>query len=128
MKINIEKHHDIRIRNTYKLDCMNDREDTIRWIINASQIIPLDGKSIRVEDGVSFHDGTISFVCAEINDIDSFINEYLNSEIYSIMISGYLYGAHITVQAHLDLQKIFIGYNEGEDRAVEKLEQILGLL
>lgn len=128
MKINIEKHHDVRIRNTYKLDFMNDREDTIRWIVDASQIIPFDGKSIRIEDGISFHDGTISFVCSEIDDIDSFINEYLNSEIYSITISGDLHGAYITVQAHLDLQKIFIGYNEGEEREVEKIEQLLGLV
>lgn len=128
MKIQIEKRKYGNVINTYVLSSVLDRNSAMRWIISASKTLPFDRKSIRIEDGISFHDGTISFVCSEIDDIDSFINEYLNSEIYLITISGDLHGAYITVQAHLDLQKIFIGYNEGEEREVEKIEQLLGLV
>ena len=128
MKIRTEKRRYGNVVSIYGLDTIFNRESAMRWIINASQMIPFEKKSIRVEDGESFHDGTISFVCSEIKDADSFINDYLNSEIYSIMISGYLAGAHITVQAHLNLQNIYVGYDEGATRTIEELEQLLGLV
>lgn len=128
MKIKEERHHKSRIRFTYSLNSISSREDAMRWVIDTSNQLPFAKKRIDVDDGKNYHDGTISFSCKTIENADSFIDEYLNTEVYSIMVSGDYKGAHITIYIHLDLLRIYIGAEENEVPYIEEIENLLGLV
>ena len=100
MLIRTELHNETRIRSIYKIDNLNNRESALRWAVNASKVLPFEGLTIHIEDGDSYHDGTISSVVAEIDNIDSFVNKYLKTPIYVVCIRGNYKGAHISVQIH----------------------------
>lgn len=72
----------------YKLNCINDRENAILWSIIAARALPFTKKLIRVHDGLTFHDGSVSWNYREINDSAEFIKKYLNTEVYLIIITG----------------------------------------
>ena len=127
MKIKTEQHSGTRVRNVYQCKEIVDRESSIRWIISASEKLPFDKKTIRVDDGDTFHDGTLSKVFNEIPNANSFVNEYLNTPIYSIAVYGYYKNAYLSVQIHLDLRKIFIGCEENELDFIVDIEKILDL-
>ena len=127
MKIKTEQHSGTRVRNVYQCKEIVDRESSIRWIISASEKLPFDKKTIRVDDGDAFHDGTLSKVFNEIPNANSFVNKYLNTHIYSIGVYGYYKNAYFFVQIHLDLRKIFIGCEENELDFIVDIEKVLDL-
>lgn len=128
MKTTTETHHKTRIRNTYTLNSVSNRHTALQWAVNTSAHLPFDNKFIRCEDGRSFHDGTISFVCSEIENSSEFITEHLNSQIYVIMISGDYQGQYMSVQIHLNLQQIYIGADATAEKQIEEIEQLLELV
>lgn len=127
MIIKTENFNVTRMRRIYKLEAIIDRESALLWAVIASKVLPFEEKQIRVEDGRSYHDGTISTVFGKIEDVASFLNEYLESPVYLVVISGMYKGAYITVQVHLNLQLMSIGCEQDELPLLEELERLLCL-
>lgn len=128
MKTTTEIHHQTRVRNTYTLAAISDRKTALQWIANTSTCLPFENKLIRCEDGRSFHDGTVSFVCSEIENPSEFITKHLNSPIYVIMISGDYQSQHMSVQIHLNLHQIYIGADATAEKQISEIEQLLELV
>ena len=115
------------ICSVYKINKIYDRKSAIIWILTMWELMPLDQKKLRIDDGKSYHDGTISNAFVELPDIHKFVEEYLNSQIYCISIFAYYERKLISLQVHLDLQKVYLEGQIGSELVLETLEQVLGL-
>lgn len=116
-----------KLEYVYAFDDMKNRKSALERAVSISKALPFSKTQIRVEDGNNFHDGTISNVYSTIESEEGFINEYLNSSVYLVIMSGYYKETYVILQLHLDLQKIYVCCDEQKSNLLDELEAYFNL-
>lgn len=112
-------------RYVYTIDSIAIRKDAIRFSLNAFTKLPFEEKVMRIEDGLTSYEGTLSENFRSIDDFDVFIVKYLSSPIYLIMILGRYKGHRVQVSIHLDKSIVVItGQNVS---SIKEIEDILDM-
>ena len=75
----------------YRIPEAKTDEQAMRWALSASECLPLKDKVIKLEDGLSYHDGTVSTVFSDLPDIDEIVEKYLYSPHSSSIFSSFIY-------------------------------------
>ena len=112
-------------RYVYTIDSIDIRKDAIQFSLNAFTKLPFEEKVMRIEDGLTSYEGTLSENFRSIDDFDAFIVKYLSSPIYLIMILGRYKGHRMQVSIHLDKSIVVItGQNVS---SIKEIEDILDM-
>ncbi|MBQ3569638.1 MAG: hypothetical protein IJA20_03075 [Methanocorpusculum sp.] len=117
-----------RVTNTYTHFSICDRESSMRWAVSASEKLSLECKSIDIEDGLSYHDGSIAMNGITLEGADDFVKKYFDTAVYSMMISGNFNGSFVTVQIDFTGKFIHISADETAQPQIEEIEQLLDLV
>ena len=111
----------------YRIPESETDEQAMRWALSASECLPLKDKVIKLEDGLSYHDGTVSTEFTDLPDIDEIVGKYLRSPIYNVFIHGYYNGTLVFVQALYRLKKVYISGRNIDEQTIREIEQCIGL-
>jgi hypothetical protein len=111
----------------YRVPEAETNEQAMRWALSASECLPLKNKVIKLEDGESYHDGSISTVLSDLFDIDEIVEKYLHSPIYNIFIHGHYNETFVVIQVLYRLKKVYISGRDIDEQTICELEQCMGL-
>lgn len=111
----------------YRVPEAETDEQTMRWALSVSECMPLKHKVIKLEDGQSYHDGTVSTVFSDLPDIDEIVKKYLHSQIYNVFIQGYYNETLVFIQVLYRLKKVYISGRDIDEQTICEIEQCMGL-
>lgn len=112
-------------RCVYTADSLHPRKNALVFAAEAFVKLPFEEKCMHIDDGLNFHEGTISEDFREIDNCNEFVEQFLRSPIYLIMIIGVYQTKRIYCSIHLNKSKIVITCSDTQ--LVQEIEKILEL-
>lgn len=119
--------HRMRNYRIYSLPEISSIETASEWLIEKSLIDGIGIRYFEINDGKSFHDGTVSTPASDPVQFRELVEAHKNDELLSMCLFGKYMDVRFGLIVDLETYHIQLSYGGEKILDYKKMEELLGL-